>query len=94
MSNEFNFDPASRRLRCIGHVISLIARAFLFGEDADALELELPVTQPSENVGALIEWHDIELSEASIKELHFALWRKREPLGKLNNIIIYIRASP
>jgi hypothetical protein len=33
-------DVEERRLRCWGHVLNLVARAFLFGTDADAFELE------------------------------------------------------
>ena len=29
-------DPDSRRVRCVGHIINLAAKAFLFGKDADA----------------------------------------------------------
>jgi hypothetical protein len=31
-------DPDSRRVRCLGHIINLAAKAFLFGKDADAFE--------------------------------------------------------
>ena len=31
-------DPDSRRVRCLGHIINLTAKAFLFGHDADAFE--------------------------------------------------------
>ena len=31
-------DPGSRRVRCLGHIINLAAKAFLFGKDADAFE--------------------------------------------------------
>jgi hypothetical protein len=33
-------DPDSRRVRCLGHIINLAAKAFLFGNDADAFEEE------------------------------------------------------
>ena len=33
-------DPNSRRIRCLGHIINLAAKAFLFGHDADAFEEE------------------------------------------------------
>lgn len=33
-------DPNSRRVRCLGHIINLAAKAFLFGKDADAFEEE------------------------------------------------------
>ena len=29
-----NFDPVEKRLRCMGHVLNLIAEAYLFGQDA------------------------------------------------------------
>jgi hypothetical protein len=32
--NEYNY----RRLRCLGHIINLVARAFLFGNEAKAFE--------------------------------------------------------
>jgi hypothetical protein len=31
-------NPDSRRIRCLGHIINLAAKAFLFGKDADAFE--------------------------------------------------------
>ena len=30
--------PESRRVRCLGHILNLAAKAFLFGKDADAFE--------------------------------------------------------
>jgi hypothetical protein len=33
-------DPDSRRVRCLGYIINLAAKAFLFGKDADAFEEE------------------------------------------------------
>jgi len=33
-------DPDSRRVRCLGHIINLAAKAFLFGQDADSFEEE------------------------------------------------------
>ena len=30
-----------RRIRCIGHIINLVMKAFLFGEDADSFEIEV-----------------------------------------------------
>jgi hypothetical protein len=31
-------EPDSRRVRCLGHILNLAAKAFLFGKDADAFE--------------------------------------------------------
>jgi hAT family C-terminal dimerisation region len=55
------------RLRCVGHIINLVAKALLFGKDTDALEMD---------------------------EVDFATWRKVGAVGKLHNIIRWIRASP
>jgi len=35
------FDPIARRLRCFGHVINLVVKAFLWGEDPEAFEIEI-----------------------------------------------------
>lgn len=67
----------ARRLRCLGHVINLAAKAFLYGKDFDAFEKDV------ENVR--------ENSEL-LKELD--VWRKRGPVGKLHNVIVFICRSP
>jgi hypothetical protein len=33
-------DVEARRMRCLGHVLNLVAKAFLFGTSADSFELE------------------------------------------------------
>lgn len=38
LAKQFGFDHQERRLRCIGHIINLVARAVLFGNDPDASE--------------------------------------------------------
>jgi len=35
------FDPLARRLRCFGHVINLVVKAFLWGDDLKAFEIEV-----------------------------------------------------
>ena len=66
-----------RRLRCAGHVINLVAKAFLFGENADAFEFEASKAQKLQDPKAEMN-----------------LWRKKGPIGKLHNLVRYIRASP
>jgi len=67
----------SRRLRCLGHVINLAAKAFLYGKEADAFE---------KDIESFKEKSDL------LKEL--TLWRKRGPIGKLHNIVIFICRTP
>jgi hypothetical protein len=66
-----------RRLRCLGHVINLAAKAFLYGKEFDAFEKDIDTVKEHSEI---------------LKELQ--LWRKRGPVGKLHNIIIFICRSP
>ena len=65
-----------RRLRCLGHVINLSAKAFLYGKEFDAFKKDIEHAQEYSNL---------------LKEL--TTWRKRGPVGKLHNIIIFICRS-
>lgn len=72
---EFGFDPVKWRLRCVGHIINLIAKAVMVGYcDNDVLEVELD-------------------AEGVKEREQLIAWRKRGPVGKLHNIIIYILGS-
>ena len=66
-----------RRLHCVSHVIKLIAKAFLFGENADAFEFEAS-----------------EVEKKLDPKAEMNLGRKRGLVGKLHNLVKYIRASP
>jgi len=70
-------DVEARRMRCLGHILNLVAKAFLFGTSADSFELE------SDNLITLRQF------EADL--LH---WRKKGAVGKLHNVVKFIRASP
>ena len=70
-------NPIHRRLRCLGHVINLTAKAFLYGEEKEAFEAQIGIQQALEN---------------ETKELQ--LWRKRGAVGKLHNIVLFIRRTP
>jgi hypothetical protein len=37
LGSEVEFDHFERRIRCIGHVINLVARSLLFGKELEAL---------------------------------------------------------
>lgn len=66
-----------RRLRCWGHVLNLSAKAFLFGKNADAFEVE----------------HDTNVLLGR-EEAELAIWRKHGPIGKLHNVVVFIRRTP
>ncbi|RYC80249.1 hypothetical protein BFJ63_vAg16870 [Fusarium oxysporum f. sp. narcissi] len=70
-------DTEARRMRCFGHILNLVAQAFLYGDDAASFELQ------SEAYGML------ERVEEDLEH-----WRAKGPVGKLHNIVEFIRASP
>jgi len=37
---EFNFNPIKRRLRCLGHIINIIAHHLLYGYNPDLFKVE------------------------------------------------------
>jgi hypothetical protein len=67
----------ARRLRCLGHVINLAAKAFLYGKDFDVFEKDI---------------NNVRENSELLKELD--IWRKRGPVGKLHNVIVFICRSP
>ena len=69
--------PKDRRLRCFGHIVNLVAKAFLFGTEADAIDANIAVN---------------EIREDEVKALQ--LWRRHGAIGKLHNIIVFIRRTP
>jgi hypothetical protein len=72
-----DLDSKKRRLRCFGHIVNLAAKAFLFGNDPEAFEIET-------TVAALMQ-QEKEALEA---------WRRLGPVGKLHNVVTYIRKTP
>jgi hypothetical protein len=70
-------DIKARRMRCYGHVLNLVARAFLFGKDAESFELESDIN-----------------GMRGLQEQDLRHWRSKGPIGKLHNIVKFIRSSP
>jgi hypothetical protein len=77
LPNVTNDEVKARRIRCFGHVLNLAAKAFLFGKNADAIEVEDDVLR---SPGREFEHRDA--------------WRKYGPVGKLHNVIVFIRRTP
>ena len=64
-----SIDLNKGRLRCIGHILNLVAQALLLGEGVSSFQKELAGAS-AENV--------------------FKIWNKKEPVGKLHNLVAYI----
>lgn len=70
-------DIKARRMRCYGHILNLVARAFLFGKDAESFERESDIN-----------------CIRGLAEQDLDHWRAKGPIGKLHNIVKFIRSSP
>ena len=69
------------RGRCLAHVVNLVAKAYLFGKDAEAFSIiadALDESNPDEDAMRVAQAH----------------WRKKGAVGKLHNVVVFIRASP
>ncbi|KAG7410412.1 hypothetical protein Forpi1262_v017528 [Fusarium oxysporum f. sp. raphani] len=65
-----------RRIRCVGHILNLSAKAFLEGDSSD-----------------IFDSHIAEKDQKKEREL-LREWRKRGPIGKLHNLVYWIRRNP
>ena len=75
-------DPVASRSRCLGHIINLAAKAFIFGKNVDAFEAV------AEAVNDSTPW------DAPAMRTAQDAWRKKGALGKVHNIVVFIRISP
>lgn len=75
-------DPVASRSRCLGHIINLAAKAFIFGKNVDAFEAVV------DSVTDAMPW------DAPAMRTAQDAWRKKGALGKIHNIVVYIRISP
>ena len=73
------FKPIERRLRCFGHVINLVVKAFLWSLNTEILE-------------GLASGNSTEGDAQEIIEL--MEWRRQGPMGKLRNICVWICRTP
>jgi hypothetical protein len=74
-------DPLASRSRCLGHIINLAAKAFLFGKNTEAFESSVNLV------------NDLTPQESEVMRRAQQAWRKQGPIGKMHNIITFIRAS-
>jgi hypothetical protein len=73
----------ARRSRCLGHIINLVAKAFLFGTSTKAFEAATSTVDEDTNL----------VNSEAMKEAQKA-WRSQGAIGKLHNLIAFIRGSP
>jgi hypothetical protein len=78
---DIPFNPISSRIRCFGHIINLVVKAFLWGNDEELFEISMESNDGSEN--------DLALAEGHLED-----WRKCGALGRLHNICVWSLHSP
>jgi hypothetical protein len=76
-------DPAGRRVRCLAHIINLAAKAYLYGGKTGNKETAAEFVEAVRS----LEVDDFDWESAR------ALWRQQGPLGKLHNLVKFIRSS-
>jgi hAT family C-terminal dimerisation region len=48
LSKALDFDPVQKRLRCMGHILNLIAESYIFGQDVSTFEEDYKKASPGE----------------------------------------------
>jgi hypothetical protein len=71
----------NRRARCLGHIINLAAKAFIFGKDTTAFDNAIESVDESEP-----------LESDKMKKAQEA-WRRQGAIGKFHNIVVFIRST-
>ena len=74
-------DIAPYRSRCLGYIINLAVKAFLFGKDSEAFEAIAELVDDSTPMDSPI------MREAQ------AAWHKKGLVGKLHNVVVFVRSS-
>ncbi|TKA71177.1 hypothetical protein B0A49_11904 [Cryomyces minteri] len=80
-----------QRLRCLGHIVKLTAKAALHGTDMQSFEKDL---QEAEEVDARVEDFEAAAKAAiSDEPKRLELWRKRGSIGKIHNLVVHVNSS-
>ena len=73
---NISFNPVKHRLRCFGHVINLVVKAFLWGNDAEAFEYELAGYEVDQQMEEVRQWR----KRGPMGKLHnICVWICRTP---------------
>ncbi len=72
-----DLDAKERRLRCIGHIINLVTKAFIFDNKSESFEADVAIADSTNDL-----------------EIAMKLLKKQKVIGRLHNLIRFIRTSP
>jgi hypothetical protein len=83
---KINWNQTFQRIRCIGHILNLIVKAFLFANEGEE--------QLMESYDKEDELGGEEPDDKRCKERATSIRSKMGVMGKIHNIVVHIRSSP
>jgi hypothetical protein len=92
--HSIKYDPIQRQIRCHGHVVNISVQAFLFAKDEEAVEAAFK--SAVEALAVNEDSEDLELDHSlanQFKKAAEAKWREIGGLGKIHNLVVFIRGS-
>jgi hypothetical protein len=97
LSHHIDVKPAKQRLRCSGHVISLVVKVILYSVDSECL-LEVALSEADHGGDSeLYDTSTVSKFEAALRFKDEAsrldAWRRKGPIGKLHNLIMHIKSG-
>ena len=97
LEKEIEWDAATHRIRCIGHILNLAVQYFLFGNGNDTVASS-EVDEVDEDDGSDKSAESDESGAETTRGKKSSTrgkkgWRKMGPLRKLHNIAVFIRSS-
>ena len=92
LRDDIATDPKKSRLRCAGHIINLVTKAILYGTDVDCVNEVLLNGNDALADGSVSRFETTLRSRNEVDVLK--AWRKKGPVGKLHNLVLYVRSSP
>lgn len=87
-----HYKPQQMRLRCAGHVLSLVCKATLYGVDEDCvIEILQSLENNTHDYTAITTFEDTLYSADEQAKLR--AWRKKGPIGRLHSLIRHIKEN-
>lgn len=85
LEHQINWNQTFQRIRCMGHVLNLVVKAFLFTDDSEEQMMES--YDREDGSGQPLDYK-------GQKERANSIRAKMGVMGKVHNLVIHIRASP
>ena len=90
---SLKIDPVKQRLRYSSHIYNLMCKVILYGVDGDYLEDASQEATISQLTMTSVSSFEAVINGGSSDEAKLTAWRKKGPVGKLQNTVIHIKSS-